>query len=129
MFYNTLYKITEYDYKIISFFFFYSFVLSFLIGILSWFIITRKKKRDKEKLSAYECGFMPFDDARGQFYIQFYLVAILFLIFDVELIFVFPWTFSLKYLNSDAFFIMTFFFLILYLGFAYEVFVGALEFK
>lgn len=129
MFYNTLYKISDIDYKIIGLFFLYSFILSFLIGTLSWFIITKKKKKDKEKLSSYECGFMPFDDARGEYYIQFYLVAILFLIFDVELIFVFPWSFSLTYLGDYSFILMIIFFFILYIGFLYEIAIGALEFK
>lgn len=129
MFYNTLYKISDIDYKIIGLFFLYSFILSFLIGTLSWFIITKKKKKDKEKLSSYECGFMPFDDARGEYYIQFYLVAILFLIFDVELIFVFPWSFSLTYLGDYSFIVMIIFFFILYIGFLYEIAIGALEFK
>ena len=65
---------------------------------------------DKEKLSAYECGFAPFDDARGRFDVRFYLVAILFIIFDLEVAFLFPWAISLYlkqncrlYLNDDFF--------------------------
>lgn len=76
-------------------------ILSCMIFILSYFLIP--KKEDQEKISAYECGFNPFDDARATFDIRFYLVAILFLIFDLEISFLFPWSVSLNLISAYGF--------------------------
>lgn len=76
------------EYVLILIFFLVAFLLSTIIFILSYFLVSQKE--DQEKLSAYECGFNPFDDARMTFDIRFYLVAILFLIFDLEISFLFP---------------------------------------
>lgn len=76
------------EYGIIFFFFLFSFFLSVILFFLSLILIPQKF--DQEKVSAYECGFNPFDDARSTFDIRFYLVAILFLIFDLEISFLFP---------------------------------------
>ena len=76
------------DYFFIFLFFFLSLFISILIFFLSYLVILQKS--DQEKVSAYECGFNPFDDARTTFDIRFYLVAILFLIFDLEISFLFP---------------------------------------
>lgn len=102
-------------------------LLSFIIFLLS-FIIT-PQKYDYEKISAYECGFNPFDDARITFDIRFYLVAILFLIFDLEVIFLFPWVLVLNKLPLFGFWIMILFLLILTIGFIYEWKKGALEWE
>jgi len=76
------------DYLIILIFFLFSLILSTLFFALSSFLVP--KKFDQEKVSAYECGFNPFEDARATFDIRFYLVAILFLVFDLEISFLFP---------------------------------------
>nr|AEA11189.1 NADH dehydrogenase subunit 3 [Selaginella moellendorffii]AEA29866.1 NADH dehydrogenase subunit 3 [Selaginella moellendorffii] len=80
-----------------------------------------------EKVSAYECGFDPFDDARNRFEIRFYLVSILFIIFDLEVTFFFPWAISLKWIDLFGFWSMIVFFLILTIGFFYEWRQGALD--
>ena len=75
-----------------------SFLLSLIIFFLSYFLIN--KKHDFEKLSAYECGFQPFEDARTKFNVKYYLVAILFIIFDLEVSYLFPWAVYLNNTNS-----------------------------
>jgi len=101
--------------------------LSFFILGLSFVFSTQKA--DPEKLSAYECGFDPFDDARSRFDIRFYLVAILFLIFDLEVTFLFPWAVSLSDVDFFGFWTMMIFLLILTLGFIYEWKKGDLEWE
>nr|YP_009325912.1 NADH dehydrogenase subunit 3 [Vertebrata lanosa]APC24953.1 NADH dehydrogenase subunit 3 [Vertebrata lanosa] len=115
------------EYYSIFIFFIFGVVLSSLIFFISYFIISQKS--DHEKLSAYECGFNPFEDARMTFDIRFYLVAILFLIFDLEISFLFPWLVSLKTINSFGFWTMIFFLILLTIGFIYEWFKGALEWE
>ena len=80
-----------------------------------------------EKISAYECGFDPFDDARSRFDIQFYLVSILFIIFDLEVTFLFPWALTLNKISYFGFWSMMVFLLILTIGFVYEWRKGALD--
>ena len=104
-----------------------SLALSFFILGLSFVFSTQKA--DPEKLSAYECGFDPFDDARSRFDIRFYLVAILFLIFDLEVTFLFPWAVSLSDVDFFGFWTMMIFLLVLTLGFIYEWKKGALEWE
>ena len=82
------------NYSNIFIFLILSLFLSILIFILSFSLI--KQKDDLEKLTAYECGFNPYDDARKIFDVKFYLVAILFIIFDLEAVFVFPWVLTLS---------------------------------
>ena len=82
---------------------------------------------DPEKLSAYECGFEAFDDSRMEFDVRFYLVAILFIIFDLEIAFLFPWAISLSNLGSLGFWSMMIFLFILTIGFIYEWKRGALD--
>ena len=85
------------------------------------------KSPDPEKLSAYECGFNAFDDARMKFDVRFYLVAILFIIFDLEVAFLFPWAVSFKEVGAFGFFSMMVFLAVLTIGFVYEWKKGALE--
>ena len=85
------------------------------------------KKPDPEKLSAYECGFEPFGDSRMEFDVRFYLVAILFIIFDLEIAFLFPWAVTLGNLGSLGFWSMIFFLFVLTIGFIYEWKKGALD--
>ncbi len=83
----------------------------------------------QEKLLAYEGGFDPLDDARSRFDIQFYLVSILFIIFDLEVIFLFPWVVSLNKIGLFGFWSMIVFLLILMIGFIYEWQKGALDWE
>jgi NADH-quinone oxidoreductase subunit A len=85
------------------------------------------RKPDAEKLSAYECGFDPFQDSRVKFDVRYYLVAILFIVFDLEIAFLFPWAVSLGTTGTVAIAAMGFFLLILVVGFIYEWKKGALE--
>ena len=82
---------------------------------------------DPEKLSAYECGFNAFDDARMKFDVRFYLVSILFIIFDLEVAFLFPWAVAFGEISMVAFWSMMVFLAVLTVGFAYEWKKGALE--
>jgi len=84
---------------------------------------------DPEKLSAYECGFEPFNDSRMEFDIRFYLVAILFIIFDLEIAFLFPWAITLGNIGYFGFFSMMLFLFILTIGFIYEWKKGALDWE
>ncbi|GEO82164.1 NADH-quinone oxidoreductase subunit A [Pararhodospirillum oryzae] len=84
---------------------------------------------DREKEAAYECGFEAFDDARSRFQVRFYLVAILFIIFDLEVAFLFPWAVSLGSLGGFGFWSMMVFLTILTVGFVYEWKKGALEWE
>lgn len=85
------------------------------------------KQPDPEKLSAYECGFNAFDDARMKFDVRFYLVAILFIIFDLEVAFLFPWAVAFKAVGALGFWSMMVFLAVLTIGFIYEWRKGALE--
>ena len=91
--------------------------------------ITGPSNPDKEKLSAYECGFTPFEDARVKFDVRFYLVAILFIIFDLEIAFLFPWAISLGNIGLLGFSSMMIFLFILTIGFIYEWKKGALDWE
>ena len=115
------------EYSIILLFLVVSFLLSVLIFGLSYLLIPQKA--DQEKVSAYECGFNPFDDARATFDIRFYLVAILFLIFDLEVSFLFPWSLTLGSISAFGFWSMIIFLFILTIGFVYEWYKGALEWE
>lgn len=103
---------------------FSSFLSLLILGLSFVFSI---QKADPEKISAYECGFDPFDDARSRFDIRFYLVAILFIIFDLEVTFLFPWSVCLKEVGIFGFWTMMYFLLVLTIGFIYEWKKGALE--
>ena len=98
-----------------------------LIMIASW--IVAKHNPDEEKLSPYECGFDAFEDTRSQFDVRFYLVAILFIIFDLEVAFLFPWAVSLGSIGLLGFWSMMVFLGVLTIGFIYEWKKGALEWE
>ena len=100
-------------------------VLAIVLAGLSY--VVSAKQADVEKVSAYECGFDPFDDTRKTFDVRFYLVAILFLIFDLEVSFLFPWVVSLGTLPLLGFWSMILFLVILTVGFIYEWRKGALD--
>lgn len=90
-------------------------------------VVVAVRHPDAEKISAYECGFNAFDDARMKFDVRFYLVAILFIIFDLEVAFLFPWAASFQYVGELGFWSMIVFLGVLTVGFAYEWKKGALE--
>ncbi len=92
-------------------------------------LVIAVQRPDSEKLSAYECGFEAFTDSRGQFDVRFYLVAILFIIFDLEVAFLFPWAASLGSIGLFGFWSMMLFLAILTVGFVYEWKKGALEWE
>ena len=91
--------------------------------------IVARQRPDSEKVSAYECGFEAFDDARSRFDVRFYLVAILFIIFDLEIAFLFPWAISLGTIGMLGFWSMVVFLAVLTIGFVYEWKKGALEWE
>jgi NADH-quinone oxidoreductase subunit A len=95
--------------------------------IAAW--VMAPKSPDKEKVSAYECGFNAFDDARMKFDVRFYLVSILFIIFDLEVAFLFPWAITLGKGDLFAFWSMMTFLGVLTVGFIYEWKKGALEWE
>ena len=113
------------NYLPISIAFFLSILLSLVIFGFS--IILSFQRPDVEKLAAYECGFDPYEDARNMFDIKFYLIAILFVIFDLEIMFIFPWGVSLSSINSNGFWIMFDFLFELLVGYVYVWKIGALD--
>ena len=100
-------------------------VLGLAFMVAAW--VLAPKNPDAEKLSAYECGFNAFDDARMKFDVRFYLVAILFIIFDLEVAFLFPWAVAFGGLGWVGFWSMMVFLGVLTVGFVYEWRKGALE--
>jgi NADH-quinone oxidoreductase subunit A len=99
-----------------------------LVMVLASFLAARQLP-NPEKLSPYECGFAPFDDARSKFDVRYYLVAILFIIFDLEVAFLFPWAVTLGSLGLFGFWSMMVFLAVLTIGFIYEWKKGALEWE
>lgn len=97
--------------------------------IIGFSYLLAVQRSDSEKVSAYECGFDPFDDARNTFDVRFYLVAILFIIFDLEVTFLFPWAVTLSQIPLLGFWTMFIFLIILTIGFVYEWKKGALEWE
>ncbi len=105
----------------------FSIFLGLIIFGLSYLIPVQNP--DSEKTSAYECGFEPFEDARNKFDVRFYIVAILFLIFDIEVVFLFPWCMTLYTIGGEAFWMMFLFLCLLILGFIYELVRKALDWQ
>ena len=101
--------------------------LGIILLLAAFFLAVRSP--DAEKVSAYECGFAAFDDARMKFDVRFYLVAILFIIFDLEIAFLFPWAVAFKDISFLGFWSMMIFLTVLTVGFAYEWKKGALEWQ
>tara|TARA_B100001173_G_C15736514_1_gene440927 strand:- start:266 stop:634 length:369 start_codon:yes stop_codon:yes gene_type:complete len=113
------------DYLPIVIFIFIALFLS--VGFIALNYLFSPKNPDAEKLSAYECGFEPFSDSRMEFDVRFYLVAILFIIFDLEIAFLFPWAISLGNIGALGFWSMMIFLFVLTVGFIYEWKKGALD--
>lgn len=99
-----------------------------VVMVVASYLVARQRP-DTEKVSAYECGFEAFDDARSKFDVRFYLVAILFIIFDLEVAFLFPWAVSLGEIGVFGFWSMMVFLGLLTIGFIYEWKKGALEWE
>ena len=120
-------------YNFLSEYFSILFFLLIAVGLSFGFILANylaaPSNPDPEKLSAYECGFEAFDDSRMEFDVRFYLVAILFIIFDLEIAFLFPWAISLGNIGALGFWSMMIFLSVLTIGFIYEWKKGALEWE
>lgn len=106
-------------------------ILGALFGVIPIALgaILGPKRPDASKLSPYECGFPPFENARMKFDVRFYLIAILFIIFDLEIVFLFPWAVSLHNIGTLGFAAMGLFLILLIFGFIYEWQKGALEWE
>jgi NADH-quinone oxidoreductase subunit A len=97
------------------------------IALMAAPFLVAVRNPDPEKVSAYECGFNAFDDARMKFDVRYYLVSILFIIFDLEIAFLFPWAVAFKEIGAFGFWSMIIFLAVLTIGFVYEWRKGALE--
>jgi NADH-quinone oxidoreductase subunit A len=117
----------ENSYNSIFFYIILIFIITSIILILSY--ILSGNNLYYEKTSGYECGFDPFSDAREPFYVKFYLISILFIIFDVEIVFFFPFIFSLLFIKIYGIYIMYIFLVILGIGFVYEWKKGSLDWE
>lgn len=115
------------EYKKLFIFFLSSFFFSTLLLAITWILIPKKKSNTKN--SSYECGYEPIGAPTAKFEVHFYIVAILFIIFDVEILFLYPWVVGLGRLPFYALFSMTLFLSILIIGYAYEWFKGALNWE
>jgi NADH-quinone oxidoreductase subunit A len=102
-----------------------SIIITILILSLSYLLAIQNP--ETEKLSSYECGFEPYEDARNKFSVNFYIVAILFIIFDIEAMYLFPWSASLSNIDLVGFWSMIDFIIELGVGFIYILYVGALD--
>ena len=105
----------------------FAIFLAFLIVFLSYFLVVQSP--ETEKLSTYECGFEPYEDSRNKFNVKFYIVAILFILFDIEIIFMLPWCISLSQVNILGFWTMIEFLVELGIGFFYVWCAGSLEWR
>jgi len=114
---------------------YYSIFILFLVSVglaciilgASYFLGVQKP--DTEKVSVYECGFNPYEDSRNKFDVRFYLVAVLFIVFDLEAMFLFPWAISLSQISSMGFWTMVDFLFELTVGFIYIWKIGALDWE
>jgi len=121
--YNYIYS----QYLPIFIFIIISGIFAIILLIISYFVSTQIKYG--EKLSAYECGFDPFGDARLVLDVRYYLVAILFIIFDLEIIFIFPWVSAINTISAFGFWSMIYFLMILTIGFIYELKKSAFDWE
>jgi len=114
---------SHFEFTSLSYLFFFSVFLAVLLLFVSFVVSTPKP--NVEKLSAYECGFEPYEDARDVFDVHFYLVAILFIVFDLEAVYFFPWCASFSSLTNNGYFFMLDFIVELLVGFLYAWRLGA----
>ena len=126
-FFNFNNSLLEIEYLPILILVIFSIVLSSIILALSYFLSVQSP--ETEKLSSYECGFEPYEDARHKFNINFYIIAILFIVFDIEAMYLFSWSVSLSNLDIIGFWSMVDFIIELSVGFVYVLYVGALDWE
>ena len=119
--------LTDFLHDYLSIIIFVFVALGLSVGFIVLNFLFSPKNPDPEKLSAYECGFEAFGDSRMEFDVRFYLVAILFIIFDLEIAFLFPWAISLGNIGDLGFWSMMVFLFVLTVGFVYEWKKGALD--
>ena len=124
-FYNFNQSLLYFEFLPILVFLGIAIVLALIIVTLSYVLSVQNP--DTEKLSTYECGFEPYEDARNIFDVKFYIVAILFILFDIEAMFLLPWSVSISQLSTLGFWSMIDFIIELGVGFVYVWYVGALE--
>lgn len=124
-YFNTENSLIHFEFLPILIFLVIASILALIIATLSYLLAVQNP--DTEKLSSYECGFEPYEDARNVFDVKFYLVAILFIIFDIETMFLLPWTISLSSLDILGFWAMIDFIIELGIGFIYIWYIGALD--
>lgn len=118
----------NYEYFYIVVFIFVTFIFSLFLFILTKFFTESSLALFfKDQVSPYECGFIPYDDARARFEVHFYIVALLFVIFDIEIVLLVPWIVSGGYVDDFSLCVVFIFFFILSLGFIYEWLRGALS--
>ena len=115
------------EYLVILIFLFLSMLLAVIILMFSFLLAIQNP--ETEKLSSYECGFEPYEDARNSFDVKFYLIAILFIVFDIETMFLLPWSISLSHLSSLGYWSMIDFIIELGVGFTYIWYLGVLEWE
>ena len=125
LFYNFNYSLLYFEFLPILIFLVIAVLLALIIVILSYILSVQNP--DTEKLSSYECGFEPYEDARNIFDVKFYIVAILFILFDIETMFLLPWSINISNLTTLGFWSMIDFIIELGIGFVYVWYVGALE--
>ena len=127
VFFNNVESLLRLNYITIVIYLVVALLLSLIIINFSFLLVIQNP--ETEKLSSYECGFEPYEDARHQFDVKFYLIAILFVVFDVETMFLLPWSICLVKLNSLGFWSMIDFVFELGIGFIYVWYVGGLGWK
>nr|YP_010377318.1 NADH dehydrogenase subunit 3 [Helicotheca tamesis]QYB23005.1 NADH dehydrogenase subunit 3 [Helicotheca tamesis] len=125
VFFNKNFSLLYNEYLPVLIFLLIGIVLSILIVGFSYLLVVQNP--ETEKLSSYECGFEPYEDARHKFDVKFYLVAILFIVFDIETMFLLPWCISLNNLSILGFWSMIDFIVELGIGFVYIWYIGALD--
>lgn len=114
------------EYKFLVIYLLVSIIIILILYNLTYFII--QKEIDYEKLSAYECGFYPFEDARNTFDVKFYLIAIFFIVFDLEIIYILPWAVTYNETEFFGIYMWYYFLFLLLIGFIYEWKQGGLDF-
>jgi len=117
------------DWLLVNFYIYFIMIVSALILGLVYLLAKRTRHYDIEKISAYECGFEPFGEARFPFHVHFYVVALIFLIFDLEVAFLVPWGATLASLGIESWYNMMIFLIIVNVGFVYEITESGLRWK
>jgi len=125
--FNTNSTLFSVEYIPIAVLILFAIFLSVLLLLLSYFLSVQNP--ETEKLSSYECGFEPYEDARHKFSVNFYIVAILFIVFDIEAMYLFPWSVSLSNLDISGFWSMIDFIIELGVGYVYVIYMDALDWE